>query len=161
MSNKNTFAKPGGDPMTSNLDRIKALDDAYNARDWEAYGSLLDESFCCRTIGSAKQQGKAELLRSVKGFCATFADNQVHNAPYVVALSDGEWTCTIARLTGTMTGPLPTPDGKVLEPTNRPFESSFPKIARWVGGKNVEQYELFDTPGIMQQIGATAREQQK
>jgi SnoaL-like polyketide cyclase len=140
--------------MTFNLDRIKVLDDAYNARDWEAYGVLLD---ACTTMGSAKQQGKAEILRSVKGFCATFVDNQVHNSPYVVALSDVEWTYTIARLTGTMTGPLPTPDGKVLEPTNRLFESFFPTIARWVGGKNVEQYELFDTPGIMQQIGATAR----
>jgi hypothetical protein len=56
-------------------------------------------------------------------------------------------TCTIALLIGTM--------------TDRHFESSFPTIARWVDGKIVEQYELVDTHGIMQQIGATAREQQK
>lgn len=161
MGNKNTFHELGGDPMTSNLDRIKAVDDAYNARDWEAYRSFLNESFSLTTMGSTKKQGKTELLRAVKEFCLTFPDNHVHNAPYVVALSDGEWTSSIARLTGTMTGPLTTPDGRVLEPTNRPFESSFPTIARWVDGKIVEQYELFDTPGIMQQIGATAREEQK
>lgn len=133
--------------MTSNLDRIKAFDDAYNARDWEAYGSFVDENFCNRIMGSTKQQNKAELVRAVQGFCAKSPDNQVHNAPYIVALSDGDWTCTIALLTGTMSA--------------RHFESSFPTIAHWVGGKIVEQYELVDTNGIMQQIGATAREQQK
>ena len=144
MSNKN---KKGGDPITSNLDRIRAFDDAYNARDWEVYESFIDESFCNRIMGSTKQQDKAELVRAVQGFCAKSPDNQVHNAPYIVALSDGEWTCTIARLTGTM--------------KDRHFESSFPTIARWVGGKIVEQYELVDTHGIMQQIGTTAPEQQQ
>jgi hypothetical protein len=44
---------------------------------------------------------------------------------------------------------------------DRHFESTFPTIARWVGGKIVEQYELVDTHGIMQQIGATVPEQQQ
>ena len=122
MSNKN---KKGGDTITSNLDRIRAFDDAYNNRDWEVYESLIDKSFCNRIMGSTKQQDKAELVRAVQGFCAKSPDNQVHNAPYIVALSDGEWTCTIARLTGTM--------------KDRLFESSFPTIARWIGGKIVEQ----------------------
>lgn len=143
MSNENK----GGDPITSNLDRIRAFDDAYNARDWEVYQSFIDESFCNRIMGSTKQQDKTELVRAVQGFCAKSPDNQVHNAPYIVALSDGEWTCTIALLTGTM--------------KDRHFESTFPTIARWVGGKIVEQYELVDTHGIMQQIGATAPEQQQ
>jgi ketosteroid isomerase-like protein len=134
--------------MTSNLDRFKAIDDAYNARDWEAYGSLLDENF-----SDEKQQRKAEHVRAAKEFCATFVDNRVHNDPYVVALSDREWTCTIARLTGTMTGPLPTSDGKVLEPTNRPFETSFATIARWVEGKIEEEHEFLDAAEILRQIG--------
>jgi len=93
-------------------------------------------------------------VRAAKEFCASFVDNRVHNDPYVVALSDRERTCTIARLTGTMTGPLPTSDCKVLEPTNRPFETSFATIARWVGGKIMEEYEFLDVAGIMRQIGA-------
>jgi hypothetical protein len=92
----------------NNLDRFKAIDNAYNDRDWKAYGSLLGENFRGWTPGDAKQQGKVEHVRAAREFCATYADNRVHNAPYVVALSDGEWTCTIARLSGTMTGPLVT-----------------------------------------------------
>ncbi len=63
MSNEN---KKGGDPITSNLDKIRAFDDAYNARDWEVYESFIDESFCNRIMGSTKQQDKAELVRAVQ-----------------------------------------------------------------------------------------------
>jgi hypothetical protein len=80
------------DAQVTNLDQFKAIDDAYNDRNWEAYSSLLDENFRGWTPGDAKQQGKAEHVRVAKEFCETSADNRVHNSPYVVALSDGEWT---------------------------------------------------------------------
>jgi SnoaL-like polyketide cyclase len=141
--------------MTSNLDRFRAIDDAYNARDWNAYSALLDDTFRGWMQSVAAPQGKAEHVRAAKEFCAISADNRVHNDPYVAALSDGAWTCTIARLTGTMTGPLPTSDGTMFQPTKCSFDTSFATIARWVGGKIVEEFEFLDNAGIMRQIGAT------
>lgn len=76
--------------------------------------------------------------------------------PNLVALSDGEWTSTIARLSGTMTGPIITSGGKVFEPTNRCFETSFATIAHWICGKIVEEYEFLDLAEIMRQIGGIA-----
>jgi hypothetical protein len=57
----------------------------------------------------------------------------------LVALSDGEWTSTIASLSGTMTGPIITSGGKVFQPTNLCFETSFAtidfaEIMRQIGG---------------------------
>jgi hypothetical protein len=141
--------------MTTNLERFKAIDVAYNARDWEAYSALLDETFAGWMMGGATSESKAEHVRAAQQFCAVSSDNQVHHSPYVVAFSHGEWTCTIARFTGTMTAPFPTAQGKVLEPTHRPFETSFATISRWVDGKIVEEHEFLDAKAILLQIGAT------
>jgi hypothetical protein len=35
----------------------------------------------------------------------TFPDNPVRNRPYRVFFASGDWTCSIARFTGTMKGP--------------------------------------------------------
>jgi len=143
--------------MVDNPSRFKALDDAYNARDWDAYSALLDDSFRGWMQGNAQPEGKAEHLRHAKEFCALSADNRVHNSPYVVALSDQEWTCTIASFTGSITAPLRTGEGKTVQPSHRTFETTFATIARWVGGKIVEEYEFLDASAILGQVvGADA-----
>jgi hypothetical protein len=140
--------------MSDNLDRFKELDDAYNARDWDAYSALLDDGFRGWSPGDARPQGKAEHVRTAQTFCTASADNQVHNAPYIVAVAKGDWTCTIARLTGTITAPLLTSDGRVMEPANQPFETSFATFSRWTGGKLVEEFAFLDAAVIMRQVSA-------
>jgi SnoaL-like polyketide cyclase len=140
--------------MTGNLDRFKAIDDAYNARDWNAYSALLDDGFRGWMQDDVKPQGKAEHLRGARAFCEVSEDNQVDNDPYVVALSDGEWTCTIARFSGSMTGSLTTGEGRTIKPTHRAFDTTFATITRWVSGKIVEEYEFLDVAGITKQIEA-------
>src|SRR6202021_1610712 len=143
--------------MTDNLSRFTALDDAYNARDWDAYSALLDDGFRGWMQGNAHAEGKAEHLRNAKEFCGLSADNRVHNSPYLVALSDREWTCTIASFTGSMTGPLQTGESETMQPSHRTFETTFATIARWVGGKIVEEYEFLDSSAILAQVaGADA-----
>src|ERR1700685_530935 len=143
--------------MIDNLSRFKALDEAYNARDSDSYSALLDDGFRGWMQDNAQPEGKAEHLRNAKEFCVLSADNRVHNSPYVVALSDREWTCTIASFTGSMTGPLKTLEGKTVQPSHRTFETTFATIARWVGGKIVEEYEFLDSSAILAQVvGADA-----
>jgi hypothetical protein len=47
----------------------------------------------------------------------TFPDNHIDNRPYKTLIALGEWTCSIARFTGTMKGPLVMADGKTIPPT--------------------------------------------
>ena len=133
--------------MSSNLDKFKAIDDAYNFRDWESYSALLDETFCGWMMDDARPQDKARHLLAAKDFCNVSADNHVHNSPYVVAFADGDWTCTIARFTGSITGPI-----KSVQPTNRSFETTFATISRWVDGKIVEEHEFLDGSAILRQV---------
>jgi ketosteroid isomerase-like protein len=140
--------------MTANLNCFKTIDDAYNSRDWETYSGLLDEEFRGWVPGSAAPEGKLAHIRAAQEFCSAFPDNRVHNAPYIVALADGEWTCTIARFTGTMWGSFQS-SGKVLQPTNLPFDTSFATLARWADQRIVEEHAFLDTAGILRQVGNT------
>ena len=51
--------------------------------------------------------------------------------------------------------PLTLPDGTVVEPTGRAFETFFTTIARWQNDQLVDEFVLFDPQDIMiQTIGA-------
>jgi len=50
-------------------------------------------------------------------------------------LASGDWTCSIARFRGTMTGPMKTADGKEIPPTGKGFDLEFYAIALWDDGQ--------------------------
>jgi SnoaL-like polyketide cyclase len=73
--------------------------------------------------------------------------------PYRVFFASGDWTCSIARFTGTMKGPMMGPDGKEIPPTLKSFEVDFCTVARWEKGEIVEENLFYDVVGLMRQIG--------
>jgi predicted ester cyclase len=141
-------------PVT-NLERMYALDEAWNARDWDTFDAYHDQSDVVvywpgreSTPTRGGQDHRAESER----FCAAFPDNKVKH-PYDILFGEGEYTAFVARFTGTFTGPLELPDGTVIEPTGKSFEVVFSTIARWRDGKIVEEYLKYDNAAFLQQIG--------
>jgi hypothetical protein len=47
-----------------------------------------------------------------------------------VFFAQGDWTCSIAKFTGTMKGPMKGADGKLIPPTNKTFEVDFRTVAQ-------------------------------
>ena len=92
---------------------------------------------------------KAECI----AFFKTFPDNHLDNRPYKVLIGQGDWTCSIARFTGTMKGPMTGSDGKQYPPTNKSFEVDFCTVAHWQNGEIVEENLFYDLVGLMKQIG--------
>jgi len=84
----------------------------------------------------------------------TFPDNRVGNRPYKVFFGSGDWTCSIARFTGTMNGPMVGPDGAEIPPTGKSFEVDFCTVASWnEHGEIVEENLFYDVVGMMRQLG--------
>jgi SnoaL-like polyketide cyclase len=141
-------------PVT-NLERMYALDEAWNARDWDTFDAYHEQSdvvvYWPGREGTPTQGGRDHRAESIR-FCAAFPDNKVKH-PYDILFGDGEFTASITRMTGTFTGPLELPDGTVIEPTGESFEVVFSTIARWRDGKVVEEYLKYDNASFMQQLG--------
>jgi ketosteroid isomerase-like protein len=137
-----------------NMELMQTLDDAWNAQDWDTFGKRHRKDVVVRWPGQKPTQGIHDhRLEGVQMF-KTFPDNRVANRPYKVFFASGEWTCSIARFTGTMKGTMPGPEGKEIQPTGRSFEVDFCTVARWdEDGQIIEENLFYDLVGLMTQIG--------
>ena len=151
---------PGvGSPLrlgpVSNSERTYALDEAWNARDWDTFDAYHDQSDVVvywpgrestPTLGGPDHRAESER------FCAAFPDNKVKH-PYDILFGEGEYTAFLAPFTGTFTERLELPDGTVIEPTGKSFEVMFSTIAHWRDGLIVEEYLKYDNGLFLQQSG--------
>jgi hypothetical protein len=142
--------------ITTNAERMQALDDAWNARDWDTFDSYHDSNSVVvywpgqehnPTHGGPNHRAEAER------FCNAFPDNKVHNQPYDILFGDGDYTAFVTRFTGTVTGPLEMQDGSSIEPTGKAFDVLYSTTARWTDGKIVEEYLFYDNGTFLKQIG--------
>lgn len=137
----------------SNLDRMKTLDDAWNAQDWGVFRKRHSVDTVVRWPGQPDPTRGIEAHQVESEAFFKSIENHLDNNPYRVMIASGDWTCTIARWTGRMIGPLMGLDGKMHAATNRPFELEFCTVARWKDGQIVEENLFYDQVGFLRQIG--------
>ena len=137
-----------------NLELMQTLDDAWNAQDWDTYDRRHKPDVVVRWPGGqpATHGTKDHRAEGVAMF-KTFPDNKVSNRPYKTLFASGDWTCSLARFTGTMTGPMVQANGTEIPPTGKPFEVDFCTVARWDNGQIVEENLFYDLVGLMSQLG--------
>ncbi len=114
-----------------NIELMQTLDDSWNNQDWDTFDKRHKQEVVVRWPAQPATHGiknhRAEGIQMFK----TFPDNRVGNRPYKTLFASGDWTCSIARFTGTMKGPMVGPDGKEIPPTGKSFEVDFCTVARW------------------------------
>src|SRR3989304_2226066 len=80
---------------------------------------------------SRSQRGDGpHIMRRLLNSSKTF-ENPPENNPYKILFGFGDYTCSVARWTGTNTGPFMGPDGRMIPATNRKFELEFCTVAHW------------------------------
>jgi ketosteroid isomerase-like protein len=144
-------------PLEGNQQLMKTLDDAWNSQDWETFNNRHAEDVAVFWPGQpeptrGRQNHKAESIE----FFKIFPDNHIDNDPYKVLFNQGDWTCSVARFTGTMKGPMKAPDGNMVPATNKSFEVEFCTVARWKDGEIVEEKLFYDLVGLLMQVGVMA-----
>jgi ketosteroid isomerase-like protein len=140
--------------VEENMRLMKTLDDAWNAQDWDTFDSRHAENVAVYWPGQPEptRGGPAHRAEAIE-FFKTYPDNHIDNDPYKVLFGQGEWTCSVARFTGTMKGPMKGPDGTTIPPTNKRFEVEFCTVAHWQNGKIAEERLFYDLVGLMRQVG--------
>lgn len=137
-----------------NKELMQTLDDAWNAKDLDTFAKRHREDVVVRWPGQAPTHGVHDHSAEAIEFFKTFPDQHLDNRPYKVLIGQDDWTCSVARFTGTMTGPMKGPDGKQLQPTGKSFEVDFCTVARWdQHGQIIEENLFYDLVSFMKQIG--------
>ena len=141
------------DSEKQNMELMQTLDDSWNAQDLKTFASRHKTDTVVRWPGQPPTLGVEAHKQEALDFFRAFPNQHLDNRPYKVLIASGDWTCSIAHFTGTMTGPMKGPGGKEIPPTGKSFEVDFCTVARWDNGQIVEENLFYDLVTFMKQIG--------
>ena len=92
------------------------------------------------------------LHSAMQQFLRSFPDMRV-TTPYPIQFGSGDWITVVTRATGTFTGDMVLPDGKVIAPTGKAFDVEFGQTVNWDGDLLVEISSFWDAALQARQIG--------
>jgi len=70
-----------------------------------------------------------------------------------IKFGSGELTCVTGFMTGTFTKPMPTGDGKFIQPTGKSFNLPMCTVGHWKNGVMIEEWLFWDGAAYMKQMG--------
>jgi ketosteroid isomerase-like protein len=137
-----------------NTELMQTLDDAWNAQDVDVFRARHKPDVIVRWPGQPNPTvGIEDHTAESIAFWKMSPDQHLENRPYKVFFASGDWTCSIARFKGTMTGPMQGAGGTEIPPTGKAFDVDFYTIAKWGDGQIVEENLMYDLVTFMQQLG--------
>ena len=147
--------------MTQNTNRtthllalMKKGDDAFNSRDLAAMKAAHHPDMIAHITGIPEPLRRQPAhAAAMKEMIRIFPDVHVYNDPYPIQSGSGDWTPVITRATGTFSGEMTLPDGKVIAPTGKAFDLNFATTAKWDGDLLIEEFVSWDSALQAQQIG--------
>ena len=128
-------------------------DDAFNSRNWEAVAAVHHPDMVAYVTGLAEPIYGAEAhSAAMEQFLRSFPDMHV-NTPYPIQFGSGDWITVVTNVTGTFTGEMTLPDGKVIAPTGNAFDLEFGQTTKWEGDRLIVIAAFWDSALQQQQLG--------
>jgi ketosteroid isomerase-like protein len=135
------------------LELMAKGDDAFNARDWDAVDSVHHPDMVAYIPGQAEPiYGSEAHSEAMQQFLRSFPDMHV-NTPYPIQFGSGDWITVVTNATGTFTGEMTLPDGKVIAPTGKAFDLEFGQTTKWDGDRLIIIAAFLDAALQAQQLG--------
>ena len=80
-------------------------------------------------------------------------DIYVQSDPYPIQFGSGDWITVVTNATGTFTGEMVLPDGKVIAGTGKSFDVEFGQTTKWDGDQLVIISAFWNAALLAKQIG--------
>lgn len=147
--------KPGVDNAKINKAKMTESDDAFNAGTFTANALHLSQDV--KVYGITDQPLDLNgFLAKLKSLKKSFPDLHLENKPYRKIIAQGDWTATVAMLSGTFKGALELPawfGSSSAKPNGKKFDLLHYTICRWQDGTIVEMRINADVFGIVGSLG--------
>jgi ketosteroid isomerase-like protein len=135
------------------LELMTKGDDAFNARDFEAVDAVHHPEMIAFITGLAEPvYGREAHAAAMQQFIRSFPDMHV-DTPYPIQFGTGDWITVVTRATGTFTGQMTLPDGKVIAPTGKAFDVEFGQTSKWDGDRLIVISAFWDSALQAKQLG--------
>src|SRR6266403_4755081 len=114
---------------------MKKGDDAFNARDFAAVDTVHHPDMVAHITGNAQPiYGSVAHAAAMQQMLRIFPDIHVFT-PYAIQFGSGDWITVVTRTTGTFTGEMVLPNGKVIAPTGKKFDVDLGQTTKWDGDR--------------------------
>lgn len=134
------------------LDAFSDLDlDIFSQRRWAAFQRTYAEDIVVHWPDGEVTRGLDHHLAALRRLFTYAPDTRIVLNP--VKFGQGDWTAVFGEMQGTFTRPMTTPDGRTIDPTGRAFSLPVATIARWKGGRMVEEFLFWDYQTYFRQMG--------
>lgn len=123
----------------------------FTQQQWERLHESHSKDVIVHWPDGHQTQGIEKHIEDLKAMFVYAPDTRIKI--HTVKLGSGEWTAVIGIMEGTFTNPMPTPDGKMIPPTGKPFKITMCTVGHWKDGVMNEEYLFWDNLTFMRQIG--------
>jgi steroid delta-isomerase-like uncharacterized protein len=126
--------------------------EAYNAGDFDRLRSLLADDFYEEELATQRRlEGADARIEAAQTWKRAFPDER---GTIVGAYTSGDTVAMELTWEGTQSGPMATPDGRELSPSNKRMTVKSVEVIETEGGKIKVLRHYFDLMTILKQIGA-------
>lgn len=136
--------------VKENLRLIDSMIASYNSRDWNKLEEIYAESAVFYEPGVKPYRGRDAILTSYQALHSIFPDEQIKR---VRSFGQSDWTCVEMAASGTNKGPIESPEGKTIPPTNKRYQVEIVAVIKIENGKIEEYHEYFDRLSMLAQLG--------
>jgi hypothetical protein len=147
----------GQQPIQANhvADHLKTFDeldfDVFSNQKWDRLSESHADDIVVTWPDGHQTKGIAKHIEDLKAMFVYAPDTKIKEHP--IKFGSDEWTCVTGVMTGTFSKPMPTPDGKTIQPTGKSFKVSMATIGQWKNGKMISESLFWDNQDFMHQIG--------
>ncbi|KIM93405.1 hypothetical protein OIDMADRAFT_46214 [Oidiodendron maius Zn] len=148
---------PGQDHVAENKAAHRDSDSAFNAGKIDAGSLHYSPDIKVYGVGANDEiLGLEAYLNVIHQYRTSFSNLTIQNDPYIQAIGSGDWTATVTKLSGTLTGTLQVPGylaDAAIPATGKSFDVLHYTIARWQKGNTTHIKIMADPFTILSQIG--------
>jgi hypothetical protein len=144
----------GNATLEKNLNNFDTLDYvAFSKQEWARFHESHSNDIVVNWPDGHQTKGLDKHIEDLKGMFTYAPDTRITMHPIRFGNSTGEWTCVTGVMEGTFSKPMHTPDGKVIQPTNKAFKVNMCTIGHWKDGLMIEESLFWDNQTFMRQMG--------
>jgi len=136
-------------------EHLKTFDDldfdVFSNQKWDRLPESHADDIAVTWPDGRETKGLATHIEDLKSMFVYAPDTKIEVHP--IRFGTDEWTCVTGVMTGTFSRPMPTPDGKTIPPTGKPFKLTMTTIGHWKGHAMDHEWLFWDNHEFMRQIG--------
>lgn len=144
----------GNKELDKNLAKFDTLDFViFTQQDWVRFHESHSDDVVVNWPDGHHTNGIERHIEDMKALFVYAPDTRIKVHPIRFGNGTGEWTCVTSFMEGTFTKPMSTGNGKVIQPTGKPFKLPMCTVGHWKDGLMIEESLFWDNQTYMSQMG--------